>query len=73
MFLISDQAARSLFNLKGESTNETEREDLELPLFDFKIIANATGNFSPKNKLGEGGFGPVYKEVISLKFIHAKS
>ncbi|XP_074378669.1 G-type lectin S-receptor-like serine/threonine-protein kinase At4g27290 [Apium graveolens] len=38
------------------------REDL--PLFDFKTIANATDNFSNDFKLGEGGFGPVYKGIL---------
>lgn len=40
---------------------EEEREDMELPLFDFTTIADATDNFSSNNKLGQGGFGPVYK------------
>lgn len=35
--------------------------DAELPLFSFSVIAKATSNFSPEYKLGEGGFGPVYK------------
>jgi hypothetical protein len=35
--------------------------DMELPIFDLAAIANATNNFSNNNKLGEGGFGPVYK------------
>ncbi|KAK9268594.1 hypothetical protein L1049_000349 [Liquidambar formosana] len=39
-------------------------EDLELPLFDLATIANATNNFSINNKIGEGGFGPVYKGVL---------
>jgi len=30
-------------------------------IFDFFAITNATNNFSDTNKLGEGGFGPVYK------------
>ncbi|XP_030971955.1 receptor-like serine/threonine-protein kinase SD1-8 isoform X2 [Quercus lobata] len=38
-----------------------EEEDLELPLFDTNTIATATNNFSFTNKIGEGGFGPVYK------------
>ncbi|KAK8954194.1 Receptor-like serine/threonine-protein kinase SD1-8 [Platanthera zijinensis] len=33
----------------------------DLPLFDFETIADATNNFSVDNRLGEGGFGPVYK------------
>ncbi|XP_062110918.1 G-type lectin S-receptor-like serine/threonine-protein kinase At1g11410 [Humulus lupulus] len=36
----------------------------ELPLFDLNTIAAATDNFSINNKLGEGGFGPVYKGVF---------
>ncbi|KAJ8470226.1 hypothetical protein OPV22_024569 [Ensete ventricosum] len=39
----------------------TEANDLDLPLFDLGTVADATGNFSIENKLGEGGFGPVYK------------
>ncbi|PWA52564.1 S-locus lectin protein kinase family protein [Artemisia annua] len=41
--------------------NENKGEDWELPLFDFNIIASATNNFSDNCKLGEGGYGPVYK------------
>lgn len=33
----------------------------DLPLFDLTTIAAATNNFSDANKLGEGGFGSVYK------------
>ncbi|KAI7729971.1 hypothetical protein M8C21_008135 [Ambrosia artemisiifolia] len=39
-------------------------EDMEQPLFSFSTIADATANFSPENKLGEGGFGPVYKGML---------
>ncbi|KAK9209442.1 hypothetical protein WN944_001808 [Citrus x changshan-huyou] len=37
------------------------KENMELPMFDWNTIADATDNFSWKNKLGEGGFGPVYR------------
>ncbi|KAM0063376.1 putative protein kinase RLK-Pelle-DLSV family [Helianthus debilis subsp. tardiflorus] len=48
---------------EGELLNASKRqeEDMEQPLFSFSTIANATANFSSDNKLGEGGFGPVYK------------
>ena len=41
------------------------RRNSNFPLFDLRIIIAATDNFSITNKLGQGGFGPVYK-VISL-------
>ncbi|KAK7312949.1 hypothetical protein VNO77_37222 [Canavalia gladiata] len=41
--------------------NILRKEDTDLPTFDLAIIAKATRNFSSSNKLGEGGFGPVYK------------
>ncbi|CAN6691218.1 unnamed protein product [Malus baccata var. baccata] len=46
--------------------NEAEpKEDLDLPLFDVTTIATATDNFSSNNKLGEGGFGSVYKGTLA--------
>lgn len=33
----------------------------DLPLFEVEVLAAATNNFSDANKLGKGGFGPVYK------------
>ncbi|KAL3519597.1 hypothetical protein ACH5RR_017746 [Cinchona calisaya] len=41
--------------------NSEGMEDLELPTFEMISIAEATDNFSELNKIGEGGFGPVYK------------
>ncbi|GJT94157.1 G-type lectin S-receptor-like serine/threonine-protein kinase [Tanacetum coccineum] len=40
------------------------RESLELPIYEFKQVITATDNFSYRNKLGEGGFGPVYKGML---------
>ncbi|KAL8237902.1 hypothetical protein R6Q59_018983 [Mikania micrantha] len=42
----------------------SDDEDLELPVFDMSTILKATNNFSVNAKLGEGGFGPVYKGVL---------
>jgi hypothetical protein len=33
-------------------------------MFDLGTLACATNNFSVENKLGEGGFGSVYKVLI---------
>uniref|UniRef100_A0A0A9A8P7 Protein kinase domain-containing protein n=1 Tax=Arundo donax TaxID=35708 RepID=A0A0A9A8P7_ARUDO len=37
------------------------QDDSELTMFDFRQIVEATGNFSEERKLGQGGFGSVYK------------
>ncbi|CAA2982886.1 G-type lectin S-receptor-like serine/threonine-protein kinase At4g27290 isoform X1 [Olea europaea var. sylvestris] len=47
---------------KGE---ERKTEGLELPSFDLATVAAATDNFSSKNMIGEGGFGPVYRGRLS--------
>ncbi|KAK7323365.1 hypothetical protein VNO77_26836 [Canavalia gladiata] len=42
--------------------NQSKREDMNLSTtFKFSTIFEATNHFSDSNKLGEGGFGPVYK------------
>ena len=51
------------YNLEGG-----QKEDVELPLFDFATISKATNHFSIYNKLGEGGFGLVYKVRICAFF-----
>ena len=60
----------------GESTS-SERRDLstanrmsdskdidDVKRFSFDDVVAATNNFSDQNKLGEGGFGPVFKVII---------
>jgi hypothetical protein len=41
-----------------------EESDSEFSLYEFDQIADATNNFSDESKLGQGGFGPVYKVLI---------
>ncbi|XP_031120537.1 probable leucine-rich repeat receptor-like serine/threonine-protein kinase At3g14840 isoform X1 [Ipomoea triloba] len=65
--------------------NKTSREkelqglDLRTGRFTFKQIKAATNNFASANKIGEGGFGPVYKgtlldgTVIAVKQLSSKS
>ncbi|XP_008230053.1 PREDICTED: LOW QUALITY PROTEIN: G-type lectin S-receptor-like serine/threonine-protein kinase At4g03230 [Prunus mume] len=45
-------------------TSEFKEEDekgIDVPFLDLQSILNATDNFSDANKLGQGGYGPVYK------------
>ncbi|XP_022866425.1 G-type lectin S-receptor-like serine/threonine-protein kinase SD1-1, partial [Olea europaea var. sylvestris] len=49
------------YKYTGDHNDENHNESIELPLFDLQAITKATDNFSINCKLGEGGFGPVYK------------
>jgi len=51
----------------AEEHNEKQVDDLDVQLFDLFTIATATNDFSVENKIGEGGFGPVYKVFILRK------
>lgn len=44
-----------------DNSHEEKNNQYELPIFSFSSIVASTDNFSITNKLGEGGFGPVYK------------
>ncbi|KAL8132951.1 hypothetical protein AgCh_008429 [Apium graveolens] len=48
----------------GEASNRIGKNELDLPFFTLMQIAKATNDFSLNNKLGEGGFGPVYKGML---------
>lgn len=49
----------------GDTLQFSKKHDpSELPIFDFGTILAATNDFNPTNKLGQGGFGPVYKVII---------
>ncbi|XP_028755426.1 probable LRR receptor-like serine/threonine-protein kinase At1g53430 isoform X3 [Neltuma alba] len=39
--------------------------DLKTGYFSLKQIKDATNNFALENKIGEGGFGPVHKGILS--------
>ncbi|RXH99044.1 hypothetical protein DVH24_011369 [Malus domestica] len=65
--------------LKGCFRGRTTREqdlmglDLQTGFFKFKQLKAATNNFDAANKLGEGGFGVVYKgELLDGTFIAVK-
>ncbi|XP_042752550.2 probable LRR receptor-like serine/threonine-protein kinase RFK1 isoform X2 [Lactuca sativa] len=68
-------------SFKGRRTNEKDFEGMEFNTisFSFKQLKSATDNFNPSNKIGEGGFGAVYKgtlsdgTVIAVKQLSAQS
>ncbi|CAI9087678.1 OLC1v1021815C3 [Oldenlandia corymbosa var. corymbosa] len=43
----------------------TDKKALDLPTFKMSSISAATNSFSLTNKIGEGGFGPVYKAELA--------
>ncbi|XP_022981273.1 probable leucine-rich repeat receptor-like serine/threonine-protein kinase At3g14840 isoform X2 [Cucurbita maxima] len=67
--------------LRKKSTLEQELKGLDLGTSSFSLrqIRAATNNFDAANKIGEGGFGPVYKgvlqdgTVIAVKQLSSKS
>ncbi|XP_057454716.1 G-type lectin S-receptor-like serine/threonine-protein kinase CES101 isoform X2 [Lotus japonicus] len=50
----------------GKITKSKNREKIsnEVQMFNLESIAAATNSFSVANKLGEGGYGPVYKGTL---------
>ncbi|KAK3436650.1 hypothetical protein EUGRSUZ_L00286 [Eucalyptus grandis] len=60
----------AMFISRGKCSTCTSRldsfrkRDHELPILSFSCVTTSTNNFSPANKLGEGGFGPVYKGTL---------
>ncbi|XVE74671.1 hypothetical protein DITRI_Ditri12bG0035800 [Diplodiscus trichospermus] len=71
------------FNSGKEGQNEDDLEKIaqqEQKHFPFETLAAATKNFHPDHKLGQGGFGPVYRgklddgrEIAVKKLSHSSN
>jgi len=62
MYIGKETEAKNI--VSTEKKDEEENQGFELPFFDLALIFSATNGFSEENKLGEGGFGPVYKVLM---------
>lgn len=55
---------KPFFSSSNKGKNEEDLEKIaaqEQKQFPFEVLVSATRDFHPDNKLGEGGFGPVFK------------
>ncbi|KAI5570910.1 hypothetical protein BDE02_11G059100 [Populus trichocarpa] len=70
---------RCCFRINKKRRKGLEGIEIQTVSFTLKQIKAATDNFDPANKIGEGGFGPVYKgllpdgTVIAVKQLSSKS
>ncbi|KAK7405155.1 hypothetical protein VNO78_06353 [Psophocarpus tetragonolobus] len=73
IFIILISVFGLIFCIRSKKVKESEtnywkdkgkKDEIDLPIFSFLNISNATDNFSENNKLGQGGFGPVYKGIF---------
>ncbi|KAF8669214.1 hypothetical protein HU200_051544 [Digitaria exilis] len=65
--LLPLRESRQDFSGPKQQSDQEEAEGgkkCELPLFPLEMVAAATDDFSAANKLGEGGFGHVYKGTL---------
>ncbi|XP_040989135.1 probable LRR receptor-like serine/threonine-protein kinase At1g53430 [Juglans microcarpa x Juglans regia] len=67
VFLLILVVLRTKGYLGGKDLEDKELRglDLQTGFFTLRQIKAATSNFDPANKIGEGGFGPVYKGILS--------
>ncbi|XP_010267891.1 PREDICTED: cysteine-rich receptor-like protein kinase 10 [Nelumbo nucifera] len=49
---------------EGYTETRNQMESQDFPLISLHSVQTATNNFIESNKLGEGGFGPVYRGVL---------
>ncbi|XP_050280377.1 G-type lectin S-receptor-like serine/threonine-protein kinase At1g11330 [Quercus robur] len=61
--------------ISGRSINANEipndrKKVPDINVYSYECISTATNNFSLESKLGEGGFGPIYKLILISRLQH---
>ena len=56
--------ASQFYDMNSLGDNSYQFKLEELPLLSLDKLATATNNFHEANKLGQGGFGPVYRVML---------
>ncbi|KAK9074722.1 hypothetical protein SSX86_003040 [Deinandra increscens subsp. villosa] len=62
--IVKKKKKKKTVKAQGRSDEIIHKDGFDLPLFSLSTLIVATDNFSIGNKLGEGGFGPVYKGFL---------
>lgn len=65
MRLVKELDGNELPSISFGKPKRRKKDRNELHISSFESIVSATNYFSTTNKLGEGGFGPVYKGILS--------
>ncbi|KAE8008884.1 hypothetical protein FH972_005355 [Carpinus fangiana] len=65
----AESVNRLLYKVKIKLSASSNASNLQE--FSYTTIKAATQNFSCENKLGEGGYGPVYKVASTLFCVEA--
>ncbi|KAH7837940.1 hypothetical protein Vadar_019880 [Vaccinium darrowii] len=63
-FCFITRRAKKKYNTLREDNVGDDISTIQSLQYDLGTIQTATNNFSDNNKIGEGGFGPVYKGVL---------
>ncbi|XP_065862216.1 G-type lectin S-receptor-like serine/threonine-protein kinase At4g27290 [Euphorbia lathyris] len=64
-FYIKKRNAKGIGKSSGIYQNkDSQSDEMELPIFELSTIVNATNDFSMANKIGEGGFGTVFRGTL---------
>ncbi|PKA59384.1 U-box domain-containing protein 33 [Apostasia shenzhenica] len=72
---IALQEAEVLLQKKGEASNRAK--NLSFSVFTYSELAEATGNFDDSLKIGEGGYGSVFKgflrhTMVAIKMLNSQ-